>query len=311
MALTQGTELTQRERELGAIISSYNLVTEQLKGSYEQLRQEVSRLRDELARKNRQLRRRDRLAALGEMAAGVAHEIRNPLGGVRLLVSLLAKDLYDRPDSLRLVEKIAGGVTTLESLVTDILEFGRPSNPNPVRLGLDVVVMATLEMASAKIAEYRAEVEIGDELSGVEIVSDQGLLQRALLNLILNAIQAASLRQDGVAPKVHIDMKGAGQDRLTLTVADNGPGIPDDLMDRIFNPFFTTRDEGTGLGLAIVHQIAEMLGGSVHATNQPEGGAIFTLCLPRILELSEDGDGFMRHTERVGMEARSDEREVA
>ncbi len=283
--------LTQRERELGAIIDSYNTVTEQLKSSYEQLREEVARLREELTKKNRQLRRRDRLAALGEMAAGVAHEIRNPLGGIRLLVSLLDKDLEDRPKNRELVIKIANGVTTLESLVTDILEFGRPSDPHPMPVELDVLVQATLEMASAKVQEKQVKVEVAPELERECIVSDPNLLQRALLNLLLNAMEATASVQDAPANRmVRIGMKSGPKEQVMLTVADGGPGVSAEMMDRIFNPFFTTKDEGTGLGLAIVHQIAETLGGSVKAANRPEGGAVFSLCLPRRLETPSDDD---------------------
>ncbi len=305
-------ELTQRERELAAIIDSYNAVTEQLKSAHEQLRDEVGRLREELARKNRLLRRREKLAALGEMAAGVAHEIRNPLGGIRLLVSLLAKDLYDRPDTLNLVNKIAGGVADLEALVTDILEFGRPSEPHPMPLELEIVVLATIEMAAGRIARIGAEVEVSKELEGVVIHSDQALLQRALLNLLLNALEAGEPRAEQPR-RVVIGLRPAPKDHVILSVRDNGPGIPAELMDRIFNPFFTTKHRGTGLGLAIVHQIAETLGGSVWAANHGEGGAVFSLCLPRCLEVAQvpDDRGEVGRT-RAGATSRSlEHKEVA
>ncbi len=309
---TMTGELTQRERELAAIIDSYNVVTEQLKSAHEQLRDEVARLREEVAKKNRLLRRREKLAALGEMAAGVAHEIRNPLGGIRLLVSLLAKDLYDRPETLNLVNKIAGGVADLEALVTDILEFGRPSEPHPMPLELDIVALATIEMASGRIARNGAEVEVTKELEGVVIHSDQALLQRALLNLVLNALEAGEPRAEPPR-RVVIGLRSAPKDHVILSVWDNGPGIPTELMDRIFNPFFTTKNRGTGLGLAIVHQIAETLGGSVWAANHGEGGAVFSLCLPRCLEVAQvtDDHGDIGRT-RVGARSRAREhKEVA
>jgi signal transduction histidine kinase len=142
--------LTERERELGAIIDAYNEVTEQLKVSHERLTGEVSRLREELARKNRELRRRERLAALGERAAGVAHEIRNPLGGLRMFASLLEKDLRDRPESLRMVGKVAQCVSSLESVVADTLEFARPSEPRSERVRLGPLVSEVVELAQAK-----------------------------------------------------------------------------------------------------------------------------------------------------------------
>lgn len=283
---TMTGEPTQRERELAAIIDSYNDVTEQLKSAHEQLRDEVARLREEVAKKSRLLRRREKLAALGEMAAGVAHEIRNPLGGIRLLVSLLAKDLYDRPETLILVNKIAGGVADLEALVTDILEFGRPSDPHPMPLELDIVALATIEMAAGRIARIGAEVRVSEELDGVVIHSDQALLQRALLNLLLNALEAGEPQAEQPR-RVVIGLRPAPREQVIISVRDNGPGIPAEMIDRIFNPFFTTKNQGTGLGLAIVHQIAETLGGSVWAANHGEGGAVFSLCLPRCLEAAQ------------------------
>ena len=128
--------LTARERELGAIVLQYNEVTERLKASHERLLAEVARLRDELEHTNRQLERRERLAALGQMAAGLAHEIRNPLGGIQLYASLLARDLADSPNLLETVRKIQRGVHMLDGLVNDVRSFAHPSEPQRERVSL-------------------------------------------------------------------------------------------------------------------------------------------------------------------------------
>jgi len=278
---TTAPGLTQRERELGGIIDAYNKVTDQLRQAHELLSQEVVRLREELAGKNRQLHRRERLAALGELAAGVAHEIRNPLGGIGLFASLLARDLKDRPAALGLVHKIVKGVGTLESIVTDILEFGRPPRAVPRRVELGALVQETVELASPQIEQANVTVDVSPELAGVCLVTDGTMLQRALLNLLFNAVEAAG--QSDQAGRVRIAMGKTDDDNVTLVIEDNGAGIPADLLDRIFNPFFTTKDYGTGLGLSIVHQIAETLGGGVTAGSRDGGGALFSLRLSREL----------------------------
>jgi signal transduction histidine kinase len=306
---TLSTDLTQRELELGAIISSYNEVTEQLKGAHERLSAEVGRLRDELARKNRLLRRRERLAALGELAAGVAHEIRNPLAGIRLFASLLEKDVSDRPDAVRLTGKITKGVMSLERIVTGILQFARPAEPKAAPVDLDRLIRETVELALARADRRNVRVEVAGEASGIEMFTDGVLLQQALLNLVLNAMEAAEeCGRDGrvvileggrdarppegsrvvsAGPRVVVSARPGSSGRVAISVIDNGPGIPAELMERIFNPFFTTKATGTGLGLAIVHQIAELLGGTVQASNRREGGAVFSLGLPSRLETTE------------------------
>ena len=285
---TLASELTQRERELGAIITAYNEVTERLKQSHEQLSREVKRLREELSRKNRQLRRRERLAALGELAAGVAHEIRNPLGGIQMFASLLRKDLQDRPDALRIVDKITTGVSRLESIVTQILDFGRPSEPEPQRVRLDALIGEVIDLCTARPRPRPVQIT-ADAVEPVTIVTDGTLLSRALLNLVLNAADAAG-EGAGDAARVSLSVTSRADGSVTISVSDNGPGIPPEMLDRIFNPFFTTKDHGTGLGLAIVHQIAETLGGSIQAANRPEGGAVFSLSLPAVLAVDESVD---------------------
>lgn len=272
-----GTHIpTDRERELGAIINAYNDVTERLKCSHERLVGETQRLREELAEKNRELARRQRLAALGEMAAGVAHEIRNPLAGIQLYASLLIKDLEGDERCRSLAERIDAGVRTLDGIVSDVLAFAGGAEPQ--RAAVPLADLAAACAASVEPARRRrgAEVIIDESVAACVLHADAGQVQRALLNLLFNALDAAG---DGGAVWVFVkDGEKAGT--CAVHVADNGSGVPDELKDRIFNPFFTTKDSGTGLGLAIVHRIAEAHGGSIAVMDRAGGGAEMVLTLP-------------------------------
>jgi signal transduction histidine kinase len=290
MSDTLGHErtLTDRERELGAIIAAYNQVTEQLKRAHDQLECEVRRLREELEQKNRELARRERLAALGEMAAGMAHEIRNPLGGVQLFAGLLRKDLAEQPGPLALVEKIANGVRSLESIVTDILTFAGEAAPRFAPMCPVQLVDQAVELAQGVAEQHGAAIRWqrpSNGLTEVRVEADADQIQQALLNLLQNGLEAA-----GAGGRVDVDVAAGRDGYVHITVADTGPGIPTELLDRIFNPFFTTKGRGTGLGLAIVHRIAEGHGGTVRAATSRGGGAVFSLSLPRSQAQRRDTD---------------------
>jgi len=266
---------SRRVEELGRIIMAYSEVTERLQQSHDQLKQTVQSLRSELSEKNRLLERKNRLAALGEMAAGLAHEIRNPLGGIQLYASLLEKDLCDRPQSQNVVGKISAGVKRLESLVSQVLQFSREIRANVAEMDLAEVVDQAVELSR----HQRDAKGIGVECEGSRpmiALADAVLIGQALLNLILNATEAMDapgvIRVRWCAPQPNADAR-----EFQLTVHDSGPGIPGDILDRIFNPFFTTKDSGTGLGLAIVHRVIEAHDGSITATNDPDGGARFEI----------------------------------
>ena len=162
----------EQEHDLGAIISAYNQVSGSLKESHDKLSREVRGLREELKRKNEQLRRRERLAALGEMAAGLAHEIRNPLSAIQLLAALLKRNVADRPDALQLLEKIVSSADTMEAIVADVLTFGRPRDPHPAPIELENLLKETVQLASAKIAKTNVDVEISRYFDGEELVTD-------------------------------------------------------------------------------------------------------------------------------------------
>lgn len=265
------SDTARRIEELGRIILAYSDVTERLQKSHDQLTATVESLRKELGEKNRQLERKNRLAALGEMAAGLAHEIRNPLGGIQLYASILAKDLGDRPDSLQIVGKISAGVKRLESLVGQVLQFTREIVANPKSMDLGQVVAQSVDFAGRTLEERNVVCRMKGPGS-LNVVGDPLLLGQAVLNLVLNAAEAADggevFVEYGTAPEAK---------QFRVVVRDSGPGIDPAILDRIFNPFFTTKESGTGLGLAIVHRIVEAHDGTIVAGNQEGGGARFEI----------------------------------
>jgi signal transduction histidine kinase len=277
------------EPDLVTIIQAYNDVTERLKRSHEALAREVCRLSEELQDKNKELQRRERLAALGEMAAGVAHEIRNPLGGIGLYASLLERDLADMPRQQDLVRRMTAGLKNLESIVNDILAFACDAEPRQERILLGKVLQAVLIQTTPQAEALNVRIEVGEKLASIALRADAAQLERALINLVFNAVDAAGTDRDDAGGRVWIRCGKEDRDNglFRLIVEDNGPGITPELRHRIFDPFFTTKHTGTGLGLAIVHRIAESNEGSVSAGCAEAGGARFVLSLPLAREDAE------------------------
>ena len=268
-------DAARKMEELGHIIQTYSQLTENLRESHRQLTCTVQLLREELGQKNRLLERKQRLAALGEMAAGLAHEIRNPLGGIHLYASMLADDVADRPASLRTVSKISAGVHRLESLVGQVLQFAREVVISPQTFDLGIVVEQAAEDAASKMIDRGVECRIeGQRPMPVHV--DPLLLGQVVLNLLLNAAEAS-----GPGGIIFVGYRRVDQPDSTrqfeLSVRDMGPGINPAILEKIFNPFFTTRENGTGLGLAIVHRIVEAHEGTIIAANDPAGGAVFEI----------------------------------
>jgi len=267
--------------ELIEIIHKYNEATEHLKRSHEQLSLEVCRLRKALHAKNQELQRREQLAVLGEMAAGVAHEVRNPLGGIGIYASLLERDLQDRPKERDLCRKIGEGVRSLEAVVGDILTFAGHAAPSPVEVSVGDIFEQVRSQAEPTAAARAVALEVDDKLAAVVLCCDAHQVIRALSNLVFNALDVApSGGHVWVSGHRGRESAGGGSKLFYLRVEDDGPGIARDLLQRVFTPFFTTKHKGTGLGLAIVHRIAESHQGVARAGNRAEGGAVFELGIP-------------------------------
>ncbi len=265
-------------QDLHTMLRATGEATERLKQSHDRLMDEVSRLSAELEQKNKLLERRTRLEVLGEMAAGVAHEIRNPLGGILLYAGLLERDLVGSPRALKSVRSILRGVRSLDSIVGDLLSFTRGFEPSPRPCGLGEVCEEALHDAIADLA--RTDIRVRREYAEPDVVAqaDPGMIRRAVLNLVLNAIQAMRQKGELVVRTGHACADGTRAGRIEI--ADSGPGIARDIRERLFEPYVTNKEGGTGLGLAIVQKIAESHGGEVSGTNREEGGALFTITIP-------------------------------
>lgn len=258
----------KRIEELGRIILAYSEVTERLQKSHEQLTATVVRLQSELGEKNKQLERKNRLAALGEMAAGMAHEIRNPLGAIQLYTSMLAGDVKAMPETLKIVEKVRGGILRLEDIVTKVLHFSRDLRVNREEGDVAQLVAEAVEFASAKAAKRGVILSLHGPGSLVGTF-DRVMMGQAVLNILQNGVEATP-----AGGEVKISWWADGG-RCVVRIADGGKGIEPAVMEKIFNPFFTTKDEGTGLGLAIVHRVVEAHDGAITVRNEVNGGAVF------------------------------------
>lgn len=269
------------QEDLAEILESYNEATEKLRRSHELLQREVKRLREELASKNRQLERRKRLAALGEMAAGLAHEIRNPLAGIQLYANILKRDLEDRPQLQVIVEKIIMGVRMLETLVSNVLALTHTIEPNFKRSDLVSLINSAVDFLRSDIEQHNVSVYINAPAE-LLIECDPEMIKRSFMNLVKNAIEASS---DGGSVFINAYRRSGV---VVIKIADTGPGVDESIADKIFNPFFTTKDSGSGLGLSIVHRIVEAHGGEISLERSRDtGGALFTIRLPEYASRSK------------------------
>jgi PAS domain S-box-containing protein len=218
--------------------------------------------------------RRNRLMAMGEMAANIAHEIRNPLGSIELFASLLKRELQADLDKAQLAQQIISGVKHLDNVISNLLLFTRHGRLNFNLTNLQAFIKESLAMVNYAIDRNGIEVRYEFDDSDPLVWIDPQLMQQVLLNLILNAVQA--MPEGGIITIVSRSHEGS----VEIGVRDTGLGIPREHRDAIFNPFFTTKERGMGLGLAIVHNIIEAHQGSIEVESAPGKGARFTLLIP-------------------------------
>jgi signal transduction histidine kinase len=211
---------------------------------------------------------------MGETAAMLAHEVRNPLGAMELFTGLLLQDLQDRPDARGLAEQIAAGIADLNHLVTNLLEFTRTRDPRTEPVDCRALVEDALRYTVDLQATSRIELERTHPARPVVALADPDLLRSVLLNLIRNALQAMAA---GGTLRVST---GARDGWATIAIADTGPGIPAAAREEIFRPFHTTRTKGTGLGLTVARGLVTAMGGTLALESEVGVGSTFSVTLP-------------------------------
>ncbi len=250
----------------------FTQASSRLEEKYLELQRETEDLKRELREKDETIRRSERLSMLGETAAGIAHEVRNPLGAIKLFLSMLKKDLHDRPACGRLVNEIERSVTNLDQVVSNILSFAGQKDLALAPLNLHSLIR---EQREHFVAGPAAQATIELNLSGNPFIfGNDHALRQVFYNLLLNALQATRYRG-----RVRIEVKDTTQAQVQISICDNGPGVAPELLGRVFDPFVTDKNEGNGLGLTVVRKIIEQHGGTVHVCNR--GGAEFSILLPR------------------------------
>jgi len=236
--------------------------------------EELSAVYRELQENFERMKRAERLYAVGQLSAGLAHEIRNPLASIAGAAGLLRRDRVSDQQRSECLDIITRECERLSRLLTNFLDFARPRPPRFQSTDLNGVIDAVMTLSAHVAGAGRISLrkETAPELPPIEC--DPGQLRQVLLNLTINAIQAMP---EGGEIVVSARLE---QDKVLLQVRDQGQGVDPENMEKIFDPFFTTKETGTGLGLSVAHQIAEQIRGVLTAERNPDRGMTFSLALP-------------------------------
>ncbi len=252
--------------EVGMLIREFN-----------NMERELLQRESEINRKNMELLQSKKLAAIGTLAAGVAHELNNPLNNIYLSVQVLKRMAGDNcPESINeIVEDITTQSTRVKHIVGELLEFARGKEPNLAQIGLKDLIAKAYKSVSAITNTNSVRFSVKSDLDEISIEADPDQLEQVFINLFHNAVEAMS----GTGNlKVDIDSQAAN---VRIRVSDTGPGIPPDTIERLFEPFFTTKDKGTGLGLAIVFNLILKHEGDIRVESEEGKGTTFIITLPK------------------------------
>jgi two-component system NtrC family sensor kinase len=262
-------------------ITERHIAAEALRKAHDQLEIRVQERTAELLKATaekqqvlEQLLRAEKLAEIGQLAAGVAHEIRNPLAGIRGAIEVLQGGKAMGDPERPIMDEIMLRVDRLNSAVQDLLEYARPMVPQKATVRLSDVLDSVLSTLIHD-PRLRAIEIVRDYRQPVATETDVTLLERVFINIVLNAAQA--MRSSG---SLRIGMEALGKDTTVISFQDTGLGIPPETLGKIFNPFFTTRSEGSGLGLALCKKYVEILGGRIDVASQVGTGTTFSISLP-------------------------------
>ena len=225
---------------------------------------------------------KDRLVSLGELSASVAHEIRNPLTGIRTTVQFVQSKIEEGDPRREDLNDVLAELDRIDQIITDLLLFARPQPVRSTPIELNALLVKVLDSLVGRLEESSITVKrvLGDDLPAV--LGDSDLLGQVFFNLVTNAIEAMSNEPGELKVTTTVRRSPSGKQRVNVFISDTGCGIPEKFMEQIFAPFFTTRSMGTGLGLSISLQIVRAHGGTVTPRNRRAGGATFRVSLPAL-----------------------------
>lgn len=258
----------------------------QLQNQMKLLAQEIERVVRELDERDRELMRAEQLRAVGQLAAGAAHELRNPLTAIKMLIQTNREEAAERGLPTEDLNVIDGEVRRMERCLNTLLDLARPPKPHRHPFDLATVVDKTVALLSGRARHQGVQVHVCPPECPIYVNADPEQVQQVLVNLCLNALDA--MPGDGTltidfgltAPDSAGHANGGPIGEAALVVQDTGPGIAPALLPRLFEPFVSSKETGLGLGLAVSRRIAEAHGGSLKGSNRPEGGACFEFRLP-------------------------------
>jgi signal transduction histidine kinase len=284
ISISLGTADSQLKEELGNIgldvSGNLNQLREQVDVVADRIRQVVS----DLQKERQKSVVASRLAVAGELAAGVAHEVRNPLTAVKLLLHAAAQNTPNRALSERQFDVIQAEIARMEKTVQGLLDFAGPPQANRVRHDLRATLTAAIQLTAGLASKHGVTVCSKLPDGPVTVNADPAQLQQVFVNLLMNAVEAMP---QGGSLCIGIEPHGSQQDVCSVTFVDSGPGIPTQVAERLFEPFVTSKTNGTGLGLAVSSRLVQEQGGQLFAENRPQGGAVFAVELPLVNDTEE------------------------
>ena len=284
-----GTRLTVHDTAYDVILSRSTVSgPEGSVRGYVILIKDITRIKD----LERQHERNQRLIAMGEMAAKIVHEIRSPLCSIELFSTMLSNDLKDTPHS-DMASGISTGIKSLNNILTNMLFFAKPQKPAFRDIDLSDAITESVNMLIPLI-QIRG-ITLTQNTPRVNVHSDMELLKQVFMNIILNAVQAMP---GGGNLKIATDIS----EYVTVSVIDDGEGISPENIEKIFDPFFSTKDKGTGLGLAIAHKIMQTHGGFIRVYRNPGKGSTFCVSFPKVEREGSNNDVEKILYEKAGKE---------
>jgi signal transduction histidine kinase len=278
-------DVAQRlDRDIASVSVAADGDLQNLDRQLEYIIRRVEEATESFRQQQRELIRAEQLAAVGHLAAGVAHEIRNPLTGVKLLIEAALRAKNQKPltdDDLRVIHREIG---RLEQTVQGLLDLARLPPPQRNACDLREVVSQAADLVRGRAEQQHVELALPKGIEPILASVDRGQWHKVLVNLFINALD--NMPHGGVL-EVQLDASPRGETRVSVT--DTGSGISPEILPRLFTPFTTTKSTGTGLGLSICRRIVEEHGGRISASNRPEGGACFAITLPPSQESGPKG----------------------